>query len=155
MMEPFPAEILGTKLYIPRVRSRIVHRDRLTTRLEADLNCAVTLVCAPAGFGKTTLLVDWLRMRESATELPFAVAWVSLDEGDNDPVRFVQLLAGALRIAVPGIGGAALAVLRAARPMPLKIPFTALINELLALPREIILVLEDYHAIRQPIVHEG
>jgi LuxR family transcriptional regulator, maltose regulon positive regulatory protein len=154
-MESVLPEIPGTKLYMPRVRSLLVHRDRLTAWLEAGLTCTLTLVCAPAGFGKTTLLVDWLRVRESETGPQLAVAWVSLEDEDNDPVQFVRLLAAALRRAVPGLGETVLAMLRSPQPPPLKAPLTVLINEVLSSEREIILVLEDYHAIRQPPIHEG
>jgi len=154
-MELLFPDIPSTKLYMPRVRSALVHRDRLAARLEAGVNGALTLVCAPAGFGKTTLLVDWLRVRESETAVPLTVAWVSLDEDDNDPVRFARLLTSALRVSVPGIGEAVLTMVRSPQPPPLKIPLTVLINELMTSQREVLLVFEDYHAIRQPLIHEG
>jgi ATP/maltotriose-dependent transcriptional regulator MalT len=155
IMKSLLADILGTKLYIPRVRSPLVHRDRLAARLEAGMNCALTLVCAPAGFGKTTLLANWLRSRESETEAPLSVAWVSLDEDDNDPVQFVRLLTAALRIAAPGIGETVVAMLRSPQPPPIGTSLTVLINELMISQRDIILLFEDYHAVRHPAIHEG
>jgi len=116
---------------------------------------ALTLVCAPAGFGKTTLLVDWLGSRASEAQAQVPVAWLSLDESDSDPVQFVRLLVAALRNAIPRIGETVLAMMQSPQPPPLRTPLTALINELVAAEREIVLVFEDYHAIRHTAIHEA
>jgi LuxR family transcriptional regulator, maltose regulon positive regulatory protein len=146
------SHIPGTKLLIPRPRDPLLHRKRLVARLEAGQGQALTLLSAPAGYGKTTLVVDWLRSRASA---PQAVAWLSLDAGDNDPVGFTGLLVAALRTAAGETGATALASIRSAELPPLRKVCTVLINDLLAGAREITLVLDDYHVIRQPSIHEA
>ncbi len=93
-----PSPILATKLYIPPPRSRVVHRPHLNERLNEGLYRKLTLVSAPAGFGKTTLISEWVAGCDQA------VAWLSLDEGDSDPVRFLTYLISALRSIVPSIG---------------------------------------------------
>jgi LuxR family maltose regulon positive regulatory protein len=149
------SDILETKLLMPRIRSHLVRRDRLIARLDAGMHCWLTLLSAPAGYGKTTLLVDWLRAGISESEPPRAAAWLALDEGDNDPIQFVRLLVAALRPLVPEIDDAPLAMTQGPQPLPLRTVLAVLINELVASPREIILVLEDYHVIRQPAIHEA
>ncbi|HEX6736733.1 MAG TPA: tetratricopeptide repeat protein, partial [Vicinamibacteria bacterium] len=149
---PLPAEgLLRTKLYIPPPRPDLVPRPRLLGRLEAGLRGRLTLLAAPAGSGKTTLLSAW-RAQPSGSAVP--LAWVSLDAGDNDPVRFLGYLAAALDALDPGIAADALALLRSPRRPPETI-LTALLNALAALPRDAVLVLDDYHAIEAPDVHRA
>ncbi|MGB6576961.1 MAG: AAA family ATPase, partial [Streptosporangiaceae bacterium] len=136
--------LLATKLHLPGRRPGFVARPRLTEALSGGL----LLVCAPAGFGKTALLADWLRTAGRP------VAWLSLDVGDNDPVRFWRHVVAALDRARPGIGE---------RVSPLLGPptssfeglVTALINELAAQSgeNEIVLVLDDYHLVDARQVH--
>jgi LuxR family maltose regulon positive regulatory protein len=133
--------ILATKLFVPPPRPETVPRPRLTKRLEEGSQRRLTLVCAPAGFGKTTLLGAWLAGRD----LP--AAWLSLDEGDNDPARFLTYLVAAVRMIVEDIGEGALGMLRSPQPPPTESILTALINEIATLDEEIVLVLDDYHAI--------
>lgn len=92
--------VLATKFFVPRVRSDLVARPRLYARLDAGLEGVLTLVAAPAGSGKTTILADWLHAQEHA-EQPSGVAWLSLDSGDNDPVRFLGYLTAAIQHVVP------------------------------------------------------
>ena len=104
--------ILAAKLYIPAPRSGTVMRQRLTHRLNEGLTkrCKLTLVSAPAGFGKTTLVSEWIAQRGRPT------AWLSLDEGDNDPARFVTYLIAALRTIQAGIGESQLTALQSHQP---------------------------------------
>jgi LuxR family maltose regulon positive regulatory protein len=135
------SSILVTKLYIPQPRSKIVPRPRLIERLNEGLSsgCKLTLISAPAGFGKTTLVSEWI----VGCELP--VTWLSLDEGDNDPARFLTYLIAALQTIAPKIGKGALAVLQSPQPPPIESILTALLNEITTIPDHFILVLDDYH----------
>ena len=134
--------ILATKLYIPPPRPKIVLRPRLIERLNEGL-CGrkLTLISAPAGFGKTTLVSEWV----AGCERP--VAWLSLDEGDNDPTRFLTYLVAALQTIAPNIGAGVLGVLQSPQPPPTESILTALLNEITTIPDNFILVLDDYHVI--------
>ena len=120
--------------------------------LAAGEGRALTLVSAPAGFGKTTLLVEWA---EYWSAQGGSVAWVSLDESDNDATRFLTYLVTALRNVEEGIGEGILASLRSPEPPPVEATVGALINELADLPHEIAIVLDDYHLIGSEAVHEA
>jgi LuxR family maltose regulon positive regulatory protein len=137
--------ILATKLYIPPPRSKIVLRPRLIERLNEDLSasCKLTLISAPAGFGKTTLVSEWAAVCERR------VAWLSLDEGDNDPTSFLAYLVAALQTIAANIGKGVLAILHASQPQPLPIEsiLIALLNEITTVADNFVLVLDDYHAI--------
>ena len=104
--EVMTAPILATKLFIPPPRPKAVFRPRLIERLNEDLNRKLTLISAPAGFGKTTLVSEWVdQMAQVSFRLhPSKVAWLSLDEGDNDPARFLAYLVAALQTITPQIG---------------------------------------------------
>jgi LuxR family maltose regulon positive regulatory protein len=104
-------------------------------------------VCTPAGFGKTTLLGDWARRSERP------VAWLSLDEGDNDPARFWRYVAAALDQVRPGIYRRVGALLRGPEPASLEAVVTVVINELAAVPDEVVLVLDDYHLVERAPIH--
>jgi len=113
------------------------------------------LLCAPVGFGKTTVLVDWLNSRRSEGDLADSVAWLALDESDNDPVEFLRSLIMALRVSAPRVGSSFLhALVSPLPPLPRKI-LTLLVNELAAFGRHVILVLEDYQVIRERAVHDA
>jgi LuxR family maltose regulon positive regulatory protein len=135
------APILATKLYVPPSQPRVVLRPRLIERLNEGLHRKLTLVSAPAGFGKTTLIGGWL----TGCERP--AAWLSLDEGDSDPARFLSYLVVALRTVAAGIGEGALAALRAPQPPPTESVLTALLNEIATVPDDFVLVLDDYHVV--------
>jgi LuxR family maltose regulon positive regulatory protein len=142
------APIMTTKLYIPPLRPKIVPRPRLIERLNEGLSSGrkLTLISAPAGFGKTTLVSEWI----ASCGLP--VAWLSLDEGDNDPARFISYLVKALQTIQAEIGEGLLAVLRSPQPLQIETILTTLLNEISTIPANFVLVLDDYHAIdSQPV----
>ncbi len=133
--------ILATKLYIPRLRPNVVNRPRLLERLNEGLHRKLTLISAPAGFGKTTLVSEWV------VGIDRQVAWLSLDEGDNDSARFLTYLVAALQTIAPTIGEGVLGVLQSSQPPPTEAILTALLNEITTLPDQFVLVLDDYHLI--------
>ncbi len=138
--------ILATKLFIPPSRPKAVLRPRLVERLNEGLHLKLTLISAPAGFGKTTLISEWVASCERAT------AWLSLDEGDNDLARFLVYLVAALQTVKGGIGEGVLTMLHSSQSPPIESMLTALLNEIAATPDNFILVLDDYHVIdAQPI----
>src|SRR5438034_1741305 len=133
--------ILATKLYIPPLRPNVVSRPRLIERLNEGLLRKLTLISAPAGFGKTTLISAWVKGIERPT------AWLSLDEGENDPARFLTYLVAALQTIAATIGKGVLGVLQSPQPPPIEAILTALLNEITTLPDPFVLVLDDYHLI--------
>jgi len=141
--------ILATKLYVPPPRPSAVPRPRLVERLDEGLRCKLTLISAPAGFGKTTLLSGWV------AGLPRAVAWLSLDEGDNDPSRFLAYLVAALQTIAADIGEGVLGALRSPQPPPTETVLTALLNEITNLEDDLVLVLDDYHVIDDRAVDDA
>ena len=142
--------LLETKFHVPRRRRSVVTRSRLIERL-SGADAALTLVSAPAGFGKTTLLTEWLA--DAPGDGP-AVAWLSLDQGDNDAALFWTYVIAALRTATPALGERALAVLESGQS-PIEVVLATLLNELAAVAHEVVLVLDDYHVIEAEDVHEG
>jgi LuxR family transcriptional regulator, maltose regulon positive regulatory protein len=158
--------ILTTKLYIPAPRPKVVLRQRLIERLDESLQRRLTLISAPAGFGKTTLLASWLASLSSELHVlssessqsdqtqnsklraqNFKVAWLSLEDGENDPTRFLTYLVAALQTIAATIGEGVLAVLQSPQPPPTEAILTALLNDIAALPNHVVLVLDDYHVI--------
>jgi LuxR family maltose regulon positive regulatory protein len=135
------APILATKLYIPPPRTKVVPRPCLVERLNEGLQRRLTLISAPAGFGKTTLVSEWI------VSYGRPVAWLSLDEGDGDPVRFISYLVEALQTIKAGIGEGLVAVLQSPQPPSTESILIALINEITTIPDHFILVLDDYHLI--------
>src|SRR6266487_553787 len=133
--------ILATKLYLPGLRPNVVSRPRLLERLNEGLHRKLTLISAPAGFGKTTLVSEWVAFIERPT------AWLSLDEGENDPARFLAYLVAALQTIVATIGEGVLGVLQSPQPPPPEAILTALLNEITTLPDHFVLVLDDYHVL--------
>jgi LuxR family maltose regulon positive regulatory protein len=140
-------ELVATKLHLPRLQPGFVPRRRLLDRLEAAPAEQLVLVCAPAGFGKTALLGDWAGQRRRA------VAWLSLDEGDNDPARFWRHVVAALDRVRPGVAGEVAPLLGPPAPPSFEGVVSALINELAAQPDRVLLVLDDYHLIQAHQVH--
>lgn len=133
--------ILATKLYAPIPRRKIVLRPRLIERLKSGLSKKMTLVSAPAGFGKTTLVSEW------AVDCGRPSAWLSLDAADNDASRFLCYLITALQKIKPSIGQAVLGLLDSPQPPPVEQMLTALVNEINTLNEDCILVFDDYHLI--------
>jgi LuxR family maltose regulon positive regulatory protein len=143
--------VLQTKLYIPQARlANLVPRPRLIERLNESLHRkpSVALISAPPGFGKTTLVSDWLHQNNVPT------AWLSLDEGDNDPTRFLFYLVAAVQTIAPTISAGILAMLQSPQPPPTESILTALLNEITHLPDNFTLVLDDYHVIEVKAVNQ-
>jgi LuxR family maltose regulon positive regulatory protein len=142
--------LLATKLHMPRPSAQLVQRSFLYERLEQGMACALTLISAPAGFGKTTLLADYLT--RSATP----AAWLSLEAEDNDLVRFLSYVIAALQTLDEGIGRPSLALLQSSTPATAEPLLTLLINDLASekLPG-FALVLDDYHVIEDPAIHHA
>ena len=134
-------ELLNTKLFIPSTRPERVSRSRLIERLNEGLHRKLTLVSAPAGFGKTTLVSEW------AAGCQRPIAWLSLDEGDKDLSRFLTYLVGALQTIAEHIGEGAFAILQVPQPPPAETILTMLLNEINAVSYDFILVLDDYHVV--------
>jgi LuxR family transcriptional regulator, maltose regulon positive regulatory protein len=143
--------LVSTKLRIPQARPNLVARPRLAKRLEREAGRRLTLLSAPAGFGKTTLLLEGLGARAGDGS---SVTWLSLDEGDNDPARFLSHLVATLKTIEEGIGEGVLAALRSPEAPRFDALAGALVDELAALPGEVALVLDDYHVIDAGPVHE-
>jgi LuxR family maltose regulon positive regulatory protein len=141
--------ILSTKLHVPRVPSRLLSRPHVFQRLDRGLERPLTILAAPAGFGKTTSLCAWLQH----TLTP--AAWVSLDAGDNDPIQFWTYALTALESAHPGVATTPLAMLQLPHPPPLATVLRTLINAIAALADDVVLVLDDYHLIDAPAIHES
>jgi LuxR family maltose regulon positive regulatory protein len=153
--------LLKTKLYIPPARPELVSRQRLIERLNAGLRRKLALISAPAGFGKTTLLAEWVHTVGVRHDVSMWVAWLSLDEGDNDPVRFLAYFVAALQTIEANIGASTLGTLQSPHLPPLEGVLAALINEIAALPgpsdhegHPYILVLDDYHLITAQPIHD-
>jgi LuxR family transcriptional regulator, maltose regulon positive regulatory protein len=140
-------DLLATKLHVPRPRREFLSRTRLLERLTEGVTRELTLVCTPAGFGKTTLLADWARQCRRP------LAWLSLDEADNDPVRFWSHVAAALDRACSGIADRVAPLLQGPHSASVEGVAATLVNELTAGPDEVVLVLDDYHLIQAPPIH--
>lgn len=141
-----PKILLQTKLYVPRLRPSLIPRPHLIEKLNTGLGGKLTLISAPAGFGKTTLVSEWI----AGGERPFT--WLSLDERDSDLTRFLPYLIAALQIVTPSLGKRALGMLESPQPASTESVLTTLLNEIAAIPEEFALVLDDYHVVdTQPI----
>ncbi|MFL7790959.1 MAG: LuxR C-terminal-related transcriptional regulator [Anaerolineae bacterium] len=149
-----PTPILATKLYIPPPRPNVVPRPRLIERLNHGLLSGrkLTLISAPAGFGKTTLVSEWIHTVGTCHDTPLrepkvCAAWLSLDENDNEPTRFLAYLIAALQTIEANVGKGALSALQAPQPPSAESILTALLNEIATIPDRFILILDDYHTI--------
>lgn len=147
-----------TKLFIPATRPELVSRSHLVDQLNHGLHRKLTLISAPAGFGKTTAVTNWLHSQKGNDALLFLIGWLSLDEEDNDPVRFLTYLITALN-RVPeletDIGVGALQMAQASQPPPPETILTAVINEIAMITNKIVLVMDDYHLIDSQSVHDA
>ena len=141
--------ILATKIYIPSPSPKAVLRPRLVERLNEGLSVRrkLTLISAPAGFGKTTLISEWVAGRKQQPETE--AAWLSLDEGDNDPARFLAYLVLALQTISKDVGKGVLGAIQPSQPLTEIHEFllATLLNEIATIPDPFILVLDDYHLI--------
>jgi LuxR family transcriptional regulator, maltose regulon positive regulatory protein len=143
-----PTPILATKLYIPPLRPNVVSRPRLLERLTEGLHRKLILISAPAGFGKTTLVSEWVE----GIERP--VAWLSLDDQDNDPTRFLTYLVAALQTIAATIGEGVSSVLHSPQLPPPEAILTALLNDITTISDHFVLVFDDYHVIdAKPVDH--
>jgi len=147
-----PTTLLATKLYIPPPAPTLVQRARLLARLDAGTQRKLTLVSAPAGFGKTTLVSSWIAGAQASAGR--RVAWLSLDAGDNDPARFITYLVAALRTVAPDVGAEVLSLLQPAMQTVPSSVLTALLNEVAAIPGDFVLVLDDLHAVDAQAVED-
>jgi len=145
--------LLKTKLYIPPIRPDLVSRVCLIERIDAGIHAGhkMTLVSAPAGFGKTTLLSEWI----AGCQQNRLIAWVSLDRGDNDPARFWAYFVAALQTVEPGIGAGMSETMQTAQPLSAEALLTVLINDIAAVPDRLVLVLDDYHLVTARPIHDG
>ncbi|MFP4346117.1 MAG: LuxR C-terminal-related transcriptional regulator [Anaerolineales bacterium] len=141
--------LLRTKFYVPAPRPQLVERPQLLERLDGSVGRRLTLVAAPAGFGKTTLLSAWVHSRRRP------VAWLSLDAGDNDPARFWTYVIGALQRVAGDLGRSLLPALQSPQPPPVETLLTGLINALLEQERPLSLILDDYHHIEASPIQES
>jgi LuxR family maltose regulon positive regulatory protein len=157
------APLLLPKLHPPRPTASLLSRERLLARLDNGLLRKLTLVLAPAGFGKTTLVSAWIAARHERDVSSPPVAWIALDEGDNDPIRFLRYLIVACQTFQPNLGESILPLLRASSsaqqpPFPrpsLETILTGLLNDLARMPGRGILVLEDYHVLHRSEIHQA
>jgi LuxR family maltose regulon positive regulatory protein len=154
--ERFSSPLITTKLSAPQLRAGLVARPNLLVQLGESAERACTLVCASAGYGKTTLLVDWIAefKKIPGSDRPI-VCWLSLDEGDNEPIRFLSYLVAAIETGGAGISAEAGTMLRSITPPPLQTILAALINDLAKLANSIYLVLDDYHFVANTAIHES
>ena len=144
--------LLETKLYIPKWRPGLVSRPRLIERLDQGIERKLTLVSAPAGFGKTTLLAEWLTATPASQR---AAGWVSLDQSDNDPAFFWAYFITALQKVQSEVGESALSLLHSPQPPPIESVLTTLINEINAIEDDFALILDDFHVIDAQPVHSA
>ncbi len=147
------ASILVTKLNIPPLRENRIERPRLLAQLALGLKCKLTLVSAPAGFGKTTLLCEWGNHLKTSNQTRFC--WLSLESRDNEPRRFWTYLIWALQFAIPQLGIGILEILESAEPVDIENILTLLLNETAALDEHLVLVMDDFHIIESPVIHQG
>lgn len=152
--------MLKTKLFVPPLRQEIVARSQLVALLDGVQKRPFALISAPAGFGKTTLVVEWIKEKAEGRRmkdelLPSQTAWLSLEEADNDPIRFLRYVVAALQTAVPDLPDDVTGLLDEQTPFAVDGVLTDLLNALTAVSHPIILVLDDYHLIEDDDIHSG
>ncbi|MBL8096298.1 MAG: hypothetical protein JNL73_19125, partial [Anaerolineales bacterium] len=143
--------LLATKLFLVPPRPQRVHRPHLVDRLNEGLRPGhkLTVVAAPVGFGKTTLLGEWVANAQRPA------AWLSLDENDNDPARFLSYIIAALQTLDAGLGVEAFGLLQAGQPPLSEAILTSLLNDIARSPRDLLLLLDDYHLIENRLIHDA
>lgn len=144
-------QLLSTKLFIPTVRPKFVQRPRLIEKLNEGLHRKLTLISAPAGFGKSTILSTWAKQVETDTR----VAWLSLDESDNDLTRFLTYFVSALQTIAANFGQGVWAILQSPGAINIEVVLTTLINEITEFPDDVALILDDYHVIESPTIDQA
>jgi LuxR family transcriptional regulator, maltose regulon positive regulatory protein len=150
-----PAPLLQTKLFVPRSRRGLVPRPRLTERLDRGAASKLMIISAPAGFGKTTLLAEWLTAGSARPTNERSAAWLSLDQGDDDPATFWTYVIAAMQTVAPGVGADTLTLLQEPQPPPIESVLTTLLNDLGATASDVVLVLDDYQVIDARGVQDG
>jgi LuxR family transcriptional regulator, maltose regulon positive regulatory protein len=143
--------MLATKFHVPTPRKGLIGRRRLAERLNRGVEAKLTLVSAPAGFGKTTLLSAWLA---SGLDRQMSAAWLSLDQTDDHARSFWTYVIAALQRVIPDVGAEAVTLLQSAEPS-IELVLAVLVNDLTALSKEVVLVLDDYHLIDAREIHAG
>ncbi|MBN1315539.1 MAG: hypothetical protein JXA42_08725 [Anaerolineales bacterium] len=148
--------LIKTKLHIPNLPASLIPRPQLFAKLEHGVKCALTLISAPAGYGKTTLLSEWINTRQKLETTSLrTVCWLSLDTADNDPIRFLTYLTAALKNVQPELGAEARFLLQSSHSLHPQTPLSILINDLQELPHSVTLVLDDYQFIYNQVIHDG
>ena len=147
--------LLETKFYVPGSRRALVPRPRLSQRMDRAVASKLTLVSAPAGFGKTTMLAEWLVAEPPGLTSERSVAWLSLDQGDNALASFWGYVIAALRRVAPEVGATTLSLLQSPEPLPIQTVLTTLINDLGDLANDLVLVLDDFHLVDGRDVQDG
>jgi LuxR family maltose regulon positive regulatory protein len=150
--EPFlSSPILKTKLHIPAIHKNIITRQRLFQRLDAGVDGKLTLISASAGFGKSTLLSAWMQQAKARTR----IAWLSLDEGDNDLTQFLAYFVAALQTIESNIGQGVLVALHSPGVVNSEVILTTLINEIAEFLEDVVLILDDYHVIESLLIDQA
>jgi len=139
--------ILETKIYIPAPPQTLVQRARLVQRLNEGMKCKLILISAPAGFGKTTLLSDWIQQ----SKMP--VAWFSVDKGDNEPVHFLNYIIAGLQTVESNIGQSTRNLMKSLQLLPIQSILINFINDVISIPKDFALVLDDYHLVDSKSIH--
>lgn len=152
-------QLLSTKFYIPPARPELISRPHLLQQLKEGLHRKLTLVSAPAGFGKTTLVSEWVGFfRADNSSKVQRIAWLSLDENDNELTRFLSYFVHSLKqvdITEANIGDSALAMLQSSQPPSTEVILTSLINDFANISEDILLILDDYHVIEMPAIDDA
>lgn len=148
-------QLLKTKLHIPFRRPDMVPRSRLIKHLNERLQRKLTLIAAPAGYGKSNLASEWIHTLQSEASSNMRFTWLSLEEADSEPIHFLLYMIAALRQAAPGIGVGALSLFAMAQSPPVNTVLNELINDIAGLDYYMMVVLDDYHVISHPEIHEA
>ncbi|MCA9951847.1 MAG: hypothetical protein KDE48_19485, partial [Anaerolineales bacterium] len=147
--------LLKTKLHIPPRRPDTIPRSRLIQRLNERIQRKLTLMIAPAGYGKTSLAAEWIHTLQAEDSFKNRITWLYLEEADSEPIRFLSYVIAALQQVEPEIGGSALGLFEMAQTPPITAVLNDLLNDLSTLDTHLMLVLDDYHVISHPEIHEA
>lgn len=155
-VEPGKQPLLKTKLFVPHLHKGLVSRPQLLKKLDEGSKKPLTLISAPAGYGKTTLLTEWIdSLQKTQTTPPWAICWLSLDASDNDPMRFLAYLTAALEKVNLNVSAESHERTPASDALFPRTPLTILLNDLQELDQQVLLVLDDYQFVDNPAIHDG